>query len=213
MLNLVYACVSILLILVSSEILLRKKIVGGETARKFVHILAGSVIAFLPFYISYQWIVLLGVGFVVINLINRYTSIFNAIHTINRKSYGDLFFGMAVIFCALLELPNWIFAAAILQVSISDGLAALIGSHFGKNPYKVLGHNKTLLGSWVFAISSMAIVIVAGQFGGLSNFYNINALILLAPLVLTGVENISGYGLDNLTIPMATVVLFSLFRF
>lgn len=213
MLNALYACLVIVLILAFSEVLLRNKIIKGEGARKFVHIFAGSTIAFLPFFVSYNWIAILGLAFIAVNLVNRYTSLFNAIHTIKRRSYGDILFGASVAVCAVLNIPEWIFATAILQVSISDGLAGLIGVKYGRNPYKILGHKKTFAGSWAFAISSLVLIVIAGRFGDLSSFYNLNALIMITPITLTLIENISGYGTDNISLPLATIFLFSLFRF
>ena len=53
----VIACLAgVALILIIAEILWRKKILRGEYQRKFVHILAGTFIAFWPWIITFRQI-------------------------------------------------------------------------------------------------------------------------------------------------------------
>jgi len=210
MIQAIIAAATIVGILIISEILWHTSHLKGEFARKFVHIVAGTYIAFLPFVLSYNWILLFGIGFVLINILNRYTKIFNSFHAIRRKSFGDVMFGLSVIVCAYIAPSNWVFMAAILHVSLADGLAAIVGSRYGKKSYKILGHKKTLVGTSTFILSSLIIFLFALYGGELTLAYSVLPLLLVGPFVTAAVENISGYGTDNLTLPLTVLLLFSL---
>src|SRR5690606_10096468 len=114
-----------------SEYAWKKSHIRDELARKSVHITTGMFIAFLSFLVDYLWIMLLAVGFVVVILINRYANFFNAIHSVRRRSWGDVLFGVGVFAVAWFQPDPWIFAMCILQVSLADGLAALAGVTYG----------------------------------------------------------------------------------
>lgn len=125
MLNAILAAAGIAAILIVSEIAWRKARLRDELARKFVHICCGTFIAFLPLWVSYNWIMILAIGFVIANVINRYVDFFHAIHSVRRKSWGDVLFGVGVFIVALFQPEPWLFTVAILQVSLADGLAAI----------------------------------------------------------------------------------------
>ena len=207
MINAVFATFVIFLMLVLSEFLWRKARIRGEFARKFVHIMAGSFIAFLPFWVSYGWVSLLAVGFIAANLLNRYTPLFHAIHAITRKSWGDLLFGFAILITSLLRPNKWLFVGAILQVAVADGLAAVVGTHYGKKPYKLFDHYKSIIGTLAFFVTSVLILTLVVTVGGVTARAGIISLFLLIPISMTVLENLSGYGTDNILLPLGFLLL------
>jgi len=209
MTNALIAAGAIILILLLSEYLWRNTKLKGEFARKFVHVVAGSFIAFLPFWVSYGWIALLGAGFVFLLVANRYTTFLNAIHTVKRKTWGDLLAGIAGIICALARPNKWLFTGAILQVALADGMAAIIGSHYAKRRYKIFNHVKSPLGSLTFFLFSLSILLLLMLSGDLTSTNWLLAL-LAVPLSLTLLESISGYGFDNISLPLGFLVLLRL---
>lgn len=209
--RMIVALFIIALILVLSEILWRHKIIKQEIARKFVHILAGSFIAFLPFYLGYTEVKYLAVGFLAVNLVNHFTKIFNAIHAVDRKTWGDVLFSLAILILSILAPSKWIFAGAILNVALADGLAAVFGSKLKKHEYKVFGVKKSLPGSLAFLITSTLILSGLLVFNdlGLSNYF---AALWLVPLALTGLENVSILNTDNLVLPVGFIFFISLLQ-
>ena len=195
------ATVVIALILGVSEILWRTMHIKGEFARKFVHIIAGTFIAFLPFWVSYEWVAVLAIGFIIANLINRYTPIFHAINGVKRRSIGDVLFGVGILVCALAEPNKWIFASAILQVALADGLAALVGTKYSKHRYKIFDTYKSPIGTFTYFLSSAAVaifILLVGNLGG----HNVLAVVFFVPLIMASLENVSGYGTDNIVLPV-----------
>ena len=206
------ATVFIAAILILSEILWRGLHIRGEFARKFVHVIAGTYIAFLPFWMSYPWIIVLAVGFIAANILNRYTPLFHAIHAITRKSWGDLLFGVGILFSAILRPNKWIFAGAILQVALADGMAAIIGTHYGKHKYKIFDHVKTPIGTLTFYIFSLAVLVAVLSTATLQDIYSNAQLVLIVPLLMTLLENVSGYGTDNIVLPMVFIAVLNVLK-
>jgi phytol kinase len=200
------------LILVIAEVLAARKVLKGEYLRKFVHIAAGSFIAFWPWLISWHWLQMLGLAMLVVTAANHYVS-YLSYHD-HRASFGDIFLALAVFLTAILTDNQVFFCLAILEVALADGLAALAGIKYGKNwRYKVLGHPKTVIGSMVFWIVSLIIF----GFGLLPahdaiTYHSYFLLLLIMPPVLTVVENISIFGLDNLIIPLVTIAVLRSFQ-
>lgn len=213
MLQALLAALGIAVILVVSEIAWKKAHIYDELARKFVHISSGVFIAFLPFWVDYSWIMVLSIGFVIANVINRYTNYFHAIHAVKRKSWGDVLFGVGVFIVAWFEPSPWIFAASILQVSLADGLAAVAGVTYGRTHgrYYLFTQPKSVIGSFVFLVTS--IIIIAGLFLVDSYFADPLALwpvVVMLPLLLVCVENLAVYGTDNVFLPVVTLAVLSL---
>lgn len=201
-------------ILVVSEILWKKIKVHPELARKFVHITCGTFIAFLPFWVSYRWIMILAVAFIAVNIANRYTTFFHAIRAVRRKSWGDVLFGVGVFAVAAFQPDPWLFTIALLQVSLADGLAAVTGVTYGakRGKYYLFTQPKSLIGSATFLVVS-AIILVAGMF---ASSYFVDPLqlwpaLVMLPLLLVCIENLAVFGFDNIALPLAALGILSLF--
>lgn len=199
--------VGVFIILAANEALGEAKFIKKEFRRKFTHFFVGIFVATWPTYLSWESIQLIGLAMVLVIYINRHLNLFKFNNVVRRKSQGDYFFAFGITLCALLTNSAIFFAIAILHLAIADTLAAIIGTaRNGVWKYKIFGQNKTILGSMTFWLSSLYIL----GFGGLAannqiNFSGYWYLILLAPPLLTIVENISPRGLDNLTVPLSTL--------
>jgi dolichol kinase len=212
MLKLFIALFPVAVILILSEILWRKKIIQGERARKFIHILAGVYIAFWPFYIPFDGIFVLGCVTLTLVIYSRYTKLFHAIYATNRKTYGDILYALAIIICAYIGQEPWIFTVSILTLAIADGGAAVVGKSLGKNnTYKVLGLkslNKSVAGTLAFIVFTYISLGVGYILGG-SMVMNENLFIVFCviPIVSAILENSMPYGFDNLATPVFITLL------
>ncbi|MCA9324108.1 hypothetical protein KC992_03320 [Candidatus Saccharibacteria bacterium] len=200
------------LILISSEILWRKKIIRGERARKFIHILAGVWMAFWPFYLPFDGIFVLSSMALVLALYSRVTRLFHAIYSVKRKTYGDLLYLVALMVCAYLGVEPWIFTVSILLLAVADGGAAVTGRFWGaKSEYHTFGVKalrKSILGTATFFVLAVLCVGLGSLLGGwstLKDYLLIGFLIL--PLTATVLENIIPFGFDNVAIPLLATLL------
>ncbi len=212
MLKLIIALAPVGIILFLSEVLWRKKIIKGEIARKFIHILAGVWIAFWPHYLPFDGIFVLGCVALTLIIYSRFTTLLHAIYAVKRKTYGDIFYALAIISTSLLAGEPWVFTVAILYLSVADGAAALFGSAWGKtNAYKVFNYNnlqKSAIGTLAFFLLAVACSYMGWLSGGSEVIRN-NALLVfvILPLVATLIENFSPYGVDNIITPLVVVFL------
>jgi phytol kinase len=211
----VIACLAgLFILLVAADLLAKYKILEGEYHRKFFHISAGSFIAFWPWLISWRAIQVLGLLILVVMLAGRFFDLLKYNGHVRRVTYGDIFLALAILVCALITHSKIFFAVAILEVALADGLAAIAGISIGKRwEYKMLGYKKTIIGSMIFWIASVEIL-TAGLLAAHSafQFQSYYYLLLLLPPLLTAVESLSLYGVDNLIIPILTVVILRLFQ-
>lgn len=195
-------------LLIASELWWRKRHPHGEFSRKFIHITVGSFVAFWPFFLDWNEIKLLSIAFIVVVLVSKRLKVFQAIHSVQRPTHGELLFAAAVGATALITQNEWIYMAAVLQMSLADGLAAVIGTRFGNHTrYMVFGHVKSVYGTATFFIVSMAILTVFSVYSGIElSLPMISGLALIASLA----ENVSVEGVDNLVVPVLIAVALQL---
>jgi phytol kinase len=196
-----------LLFLFGTEYISRKQKFPPELTRKFIHISGGTVAAFCPWFLSWHQIEGIVAILFVIMLLARIFHIFESIYSVKRSTLGDLFFALSIGLVAIITHDRLIFAAAVLHMSLADGLAAVFGTTFGKgNGYKVLGQQKSIVGSSVFWLCSELILL---GYILLSHTTNNWSLLIWIPLLATGLEAIGVQGTDNLLVPAAVALILS----
>jgi len=212
MFNLLLALVPVGVILILSEILWIKKIIKDEVSRKFIHVLAGMWIAFWPLYLPFGGIFILGWVALALLVYSRFAKLLHAMYGIQRKTYGGIFYALAIILVAYFGRQAWIFTISILLVALADSVAALIGTRYGKtNSYKVFSLSylkKSLYGTTAFILMAYVVIIIGVLAGGSDIiFANKMVVFLLLPVGATLLENTMPFGLDNLIIPLYATLL------
>mgnify|MGYP001034330947 CR=1 FL=1 len=194
-------------ILVGAEYLSRAKQIHAELTRKLVHVAVGTFVAFWPFFLSWREIQLLSLAFFIVICISIKFNIFSSIHAVKRSITGELLFAVVIGLLALIATDKWVFTAAMLHLSVADGLAAVIGLGWGdSNSYKVFGRTKSIAGSAAFLVASICIL---GLFAAFSHEDVSFVTYLWLPLVATITENLAVQGTDNLVMPMIIALVLS----
>ena len=143
---------------------------------------------------------------------SRFSPIFHAVYGVKRKTYGELFFALAIIFCSLIATEAWIFTTAILFLSIADGGAAIAGRLWGKKThYRVWNMSslqKSVIGTSAFFLLSFVCIAVGYATGGaeIMRTYPIIIFVII-PITTTILENLSPYGADNLLTPLYVALI------
>ena len=196
---------AVLVILIGSELWWRRRVTHGEFSRKFVHITVGSFVAFWPLFLTWGEIRALSVAFVVCVGISKYLHVFQAIHSVQRPTWGELCFAAAVGLVTLITNDPAIYTAALLQMSLADGLAAVVGSRFGKrHSYLIFGHSKSVIGTLTFCIVSVAVLLaINSRLDAPLTFAWVVGISALAGLI----ENFGIRGFDNLLVPVLVALL------
>lgn len=201
----------ILILLLIVEYLWKVKHYHTELTRKFIHITVGSFVAFWPYFLHWDQIYLLALGFLVVIVASRLSSIFRSIHSISRRTIGDFLFALVIPVVALITHDRLIFTIAMLHLSLADGVAAVIGTRFGKkNRYKIFGQYKSIIGTTAFWLCSLALIIA---FMLISHVNVANSKMWLKviwlPILATAMENIGVYGTDNVLVPVLIALVLS----
>ena len=195
-------------LLLVGEALYRRQETTNEFSRKFVHITVGSFVAFWPFFLRWREILALSLVFLLAVGLSKYLNLFNAIHSVQRPTWGEVCFALAVGIVTVLTRDKWIYMAALLQMSLADGLAALVGRKYGKRTrYKILNHTKSVVGTLTFFLVSVAILALYEHYSGVH--VGVYLIILLAAGASL-IENLGVHGLDNLFVPLYVAALLAI---
>ena len=188
-------------LLLISEFWHRRRGPHGELSRKFVHITVGSFVAYWPHYLSADTIKLFSVAFLVVAMLSKYFHIFRAIHSVQRPTQGEFWFALVVGLLAftIYQHPH-IYTTALLEMSLADGLAAVIGTRYGNRyRYSVFGAPKSVIGTSTFFV--VTCVILARYSMMTPGALSLSILVPVA-LIATLLENVAVRGLDNLAVPV-----------
>jgi phytol kinase len=178
----------------------------GEISRKAVHILVGTFVAFWPLFLTWRQIEVLSLAFIVVVSVSQKFQLFRAIHSVQRPTWGELFFGLSVGLVAFATHSPAIYAVALLHMSLADGFAAIGGVKFGaSNAYMIFGARKSIAGSLTFAAVS-TVIMVSFALQQHTGFHPSFVLLVVAATLL---ENLAVRGLDNLLIPLLVAFVLS----
>ena len=191
-----------------------------EVSRKFVHIMVGNMIFAMPFFSDPSillWFITLPVTIVLFFLtdyspITIQNSVTESGHALGLFFYAGIWSILIFIFPMMID-PNllWIVALAIVPLVYGDGFAALVGGKWGNIKYNVFGSEKTVMGSLaMFAVTAVLSVFVWVVYSSVG--YHLPTLniwyILGISAVATVCEAVSYGGIDNLTVPAVTSILY-----
>ena len=206
--------VYVIAIFIISEKVLKSR---PEFSRKFLHIMVGNMIFAMPFF-SNPWVMIIGVTLpasIGTFLLTEYSPIkIENCMTESGHALG-LFFYSAIWTVLLIVFGNqlWIVALDIVPLVYGDGFAALIGIKFGKVKFSIFGSTKSLEGSLsMFVVTTVMSVFVWMVFTSIGyNMPEFNIVnIILISAVATLCEAFSYGGIDNLTVPAVTSILYYL---
>jgi phytol kinase len=196
-----------LIFFVAVEVVARKTTIITETSRKFVHIIAGVTAAMLPLFMTFPQISILSLMFIPIMLASRARNIFSSIHSVDRHTYGEVYFPLAILITSVLFPEKVLFIYGLLVMAISDGLAGIVGTKYGRRKYTTFWTEKSYVGSTTFFTTALVIgLVVLATMSSISLAEGF-VISLIAAALLTIVEAISAKGLDNLILPPIAALL------
>ena len=222
-LALIIVYIYVAVIFVVAELVLKTR---PEVSRKFLHIMVGNMIFAMPFF-SDPWVMVWFLTLpitVVLFFLTEYSPI-KIQNSVTESGHALGLFFYALIWTILIAIYSmlspandpkffiWIVALAIVPMVYGDGFAALIGQKFGKVKYTVFGGTKSLEGSLtMFVVTTVMRVFVWMVFLTIGySMPNFNLVAILGiSAVATICEALSYGGIDNLTVPALTSILYYL---
>ena len=180
--------------------------------RKIAHIFCGILTALLPYFLSFNGIIIVAITLTAFVGISKYIRIFDGVEGRYEVSWGTFAFPLGFGLAAFIfrNENEVIFTGAALILGFADSLGALFGKYLGKK--KLPNSSKTYLGTLVFAIV-MFLICFGVYYFQVAYFEGINLvrilILLVGSLIVAAIEAISKYGSDNLLIPsVAGFVIF-----
>lgn len=219
MANILGILVSVVFVFVTigiSGVLAKKNIMSNEGTRKFIHIgVANWWFIAMYFFDKWQFAILVPALFVVVNYISYKKQVFSSMERSNENnSPGTVYYAISLLILSFLTFREGsnpvIGLMGILVMGYGDGLAAVIGQTYGRYKFQVLGASKSLEGSLAMFISSFIVAIPILYF---SSAPSILLYAIIISLAATAIELFSIKGLDNLTVPLLTSLLYFLLVF
>src|SRR5690606_30945207 len=191
---------------------------GSGFTRKVIHIGVGMMSWFLPFLFTSPWpFVFACVVFMVINLIDWRYGLIGSMQSKHRNNLGTVYFPLAAAVVALIfwDQPP-LLVAALMPLTWGDGLAPVIGAAYGRRFYRVHTSTRTVEGSIGFFVAGfvftwLALWVMPGPPEISPAAAVLPALVIMA--VTTLIEAVSIWGLDNLAVTAAAVLILNWWPF
>ena len=177
-----------------------------ELSRKIVHIGIGPVLP-LAWLLDVPGSIAVPCAVVVtlIAFINHRWNLLPAVEDVGRNSYGTVAYGFAICLLLLLfwaDNPSAA-CAGVLVMAFGDGLAGLIGRAVRSPNWTILDQRKSIVGTTTMAITS-AVVLLALVLITQSQLTPIRLIVVCTLAV--GLEQLSFWGIDNLTVPLGVAL-------
>lgn len=196
----------VLLILAISLIAQKKTLFSEETTRKFVHIgVSNYWFIAMHFFTSNLWASVVPIIFIIVNSFSYRYSLISSMERTEKNSagLGTVYYPISLTILALVSFSSYsqpyVGALGILTMGYGDGLAAVIGSKYGKLNLPFICGKKTILGTLTMFVVTFMVI------SGILSVYRPEQSLLIALFLAcigTILELFTPNGLDNLTLPI-----------
>jgi len=200
----------IALIIILSTLLNKKGVMGSEGSRKFIHIGVANwyflALIFIEDSNDFWWLIIPPISFVVLNYISYKKQLISSMERDGKGNMGTVYYPIALLVVLILSFRvfnnSYLGLMGVMIMGYGDGLAAVIGSKYGK---KDIGNGKTLLGVLtMFFVSLITATTIVMILDGIAYLW----IGLIIALIATLIEYITPKGLDNLSVPIVSTLLY-----
>ena len=191
---------------------------GKELSRKYIHIMLGNWWIIAMIFFNNVWFASFGPAvFVVVNYISYKKDLIKVMERDNQDGFGTVYYALSLLILSIvsfgiLKNPS-IGLVPTLVMAYGDGLAAIIGKKTKSKKYKLSDTKKSFAGSLTMFIISLILI------GGYLLFtYNDvfwasthwPLITIMMAFCVTAIEAVSGKGIDNISVPISTLLLLTL---
>ena len=195
-----------------------------NSSRKFLHIMIGNLPFLIPFF-SYNKFPLnfpffVAAPFIVVTfLVSPYSPVKNlgrkmpelSAVTEGGHQLGLVFYAVSYTVLALFfSAKPLVIAAGILPMAYGDAAASLVGEKFGRHQFRIFAHKSVEGSVAMFAVSFASFVVSLLFFSAFYSFSLFNSVLIALGVaaVATVSEALAPRGVDNLTVPFFSSLLY-----
>ncbi len=177
-----------------------------EIPRKLAHVGAGGIACCAPLLVTTHWAMLFLTGsFALVLLAARRRGLLGSLH--GRAGAGELVYPAGIYAAFVLAGGDaLLFQLSVLVLALADPAAAVGGQRFGRLRYRLAGVTRSLEGSLGFAATAFGItalgLVASGRLGAAAALLCAGAV----AVVVASLEAASPPGLDNLAVPVGTLL-------
>lgn len=211
-LGIIVSYVYIGIIVISAKVFNKK---GTEFSRKFIHIMLGNWWLIAMYFFTNVWAAMfVPITFVIINYISYKKNIITVMEREEKDGLGTVYYAISLLILTIVSfgiykepllglIPNLIMA-------YGDGFAGIFGKIIKSRKYKINGVKKSYAGSFTMFIVTTLII---GGYLLLKNneiFWQTghwSLITIMMAYCITLIEAISSKGIDNITVPISTLVM------
>ncbi len=205
----------IFLVIALASALLKAGRIRPSASRKIVHISVAHWWLLMMATMDTLWIALIGpVSFIVLNALSLRLRLFKAMEDPRpSRNYGTVYFPISllvlVLACYARFMPLWVGGIGILIMGWGDGLAALLGEHFGRANTRIFGSVKSAVGAAAMFGASFAVTFAMGLAFDPAAGLGAHLMRAAATAVFaTLVELLTPFGVDNITVPILSAFFY-----
>ena len=185
-----------------------------EWSRKVVHIGTGAVVLLAWAFAIPRGLALGAAALVTLGTaLNHRFRLLPAVEDVGRHSYGTIAYGASITILLALFWPQQPLpvAGGVLVMACGDGLAGLVGPQIQSPRWQIFGQTKSLAGTATMALTSwLVLALLIGVAQGMGAAAPSLVAAVAIAIAATGLEQLSGFGFYNLSVPLATAYLWQL---
>ena len=191
---------------------------GKEASRKFIHIMLGNWWIIAMIFFNNVWFAsFVPATFVIINYLSYKKDIIKVMEIDEQDGLGTVYYAISLLILAIMSFG--IYKNPVLGLiptfvmAYGDGLAAIIGKKLKSQRYKLGDTKKSFAGSLTMFLISLILIGGYLWFANTEIFWTSTHWPLISIMMafcITAIEAISGKGMDNITVPISTLLLLML---
>lgn len=193
----------------------RSEKISAEVVRKFIHIAVSNWWFILLVSFDTLGQAIIGpIFFILANGAAVFTGLADVLGEKDlKRNLGLVYFPISLLILVILAftntIPLWASTIGVFVMGYGDGLAALLGSYYGK---KKLFGKKSYVGSIVVFVVTFIVILLASLYFKVGNPLTGTWIIrtLIISILATIIELFTPTGLDNLTLPIGVALISSL---
>lgn len=188
---------------------------GTEFSRKFIHIMLGNWWFIAMYFFTNVWFAMfVPITFVIINYVSYKNNLIKVMEREENDGIGTVNYAVALLLLTIVSFGIYneplLGLVPTLTMAYGDGFAAVFGKLIKSKKYKISGAKKSYAGSLtMFMITTLLIggYLVLKYNGVFWQTAHWPLITLMMAYCITGIEAVSSKGLDNITVPISTLLM------
>ena len=188
---------------------------GKEASRKFIHIMLGNWWIIAMIFFNNVWFAsFVPATFVIINYLSYKKDLIKVMERDEQDGFGTVYYALSLLILSIISFGIYknpvLGLVPTLVLAYGDGFAAIIGKNLKSKRYKLSDTKKSFAGSLTMFLISFVLIggyllfMYEDMFFATTHWPLVTAMMAFC---ITAIEAVSGKGIDNISVPISTLIL------